>query len=737
MNSSYVYIEDETNNDDQLNIQIKANNNKENTNNKTIVKETNSSSLLSHYNPAENKSVIKFVDKSQREQFLLSLEEEKQKELAEKVKTNTKHLEEYLDSIKFKKPLSINDKSQLLGGKRNLEKNNNENDSELIDKEEIDELKNHYLHGNKRVYKAAKTKESRFKPEFKFKWDESDDTSKLSLGKNLVFEPKLSYGKGKIAGVDDLSYLESKKEYDNLLEKRDKTFGFNYSKDFYNNNKKAEDFSNVEEKPLSEMTSRDWKIFRENNNILVKSDLNTTPLPIRNWNEAKVIKELISGLKKTYKSPTAIQMQAIPIGLERKDLMGISPTGTGKSAAFLIPLIHFLIVEKINSQNNINSYANKREKESFESKIEIDNPSCLILAPTRDLAQQIEEEFIKLTGFLTIKLKSVCLVGGKSIDDQYDTLNRGVDLVVGAPGRVKDCIQRSFVNFENCSFVIIDEADKMIKEGFEEDLRYILDSMKWSDRDLSSIPYQNPGMLQYNMNNSNNLNSLSEKSSISLRTTNVNSEISKSNQEIRTIMMFSATMSSQVQKLAKLYLKSPAHIQIIREEQHEVVQLFENVKSNNSKFAELRKILSEYSPPIMIFVNHKATTTEVLKFTERYGYRAAEIHGDKNQDLREKALKGFKRGDYDILVSTSLMGRGIDVDGVTLVINFDAPTSIDDYEHRIGRTGRAGKKGTAITFVSDKNSEFVNSYIAELEKKGKEIPEDLRRAKYSNIIYVN
>lgn len=510
--------------------------------------------------------------------------------------------------------------------------NSNEfNKSSNVLKEESDNKKT-FLNNKKQI--------------FKFEWDNNEDTSKNGYSDLSVFNPKV---------------IQNKK-YDDIR------FQVN----------------DVNSKNIELMNLRDWKIYRENFNITVKSDLNSTPNPIRNWDESSLTNELIRILKKKFETPTPIQKQIIPIGLKRKDCIGISPTGSGKSLAFLIPIIHFLMIEKMTGNSNINENS---------VLIESIGPLALVLAPTRDLAQQIEEEFNKIVSLLSYDLKSVCIIGGKDIDEQYSILTKGVDLVVGAPGRIKDCIKRSYVHFSNCSFVIIDEADKMISDGYEEDIKFILNDMNWQRYSESK---------------------------------NSNKNFKNDNQEDQTLMMFSATMSHNLEILAKTYLLNPCHIQIIQDDYSNIKQMFELANNHYIKQSYLKGILKNYSGPIIIFVNSKVNTNEVYKYIEKLGYSCVEMHGDKSQDQRELALKGFKNGEYNILISTSLVGRGIDIDNVNLVINYDTPNSVDDYEHRIGRTGRAGNFGTAFTFIEDKSSEFVNQLVEHLSRRKLKIPNFLK-----------
>ena len=576
----------------------------------------------------ENIKSFKLLSKEEREKNITERKKNEEIMKIKKFEENKSHLENFLKH-----------------------KTKNKVTEAPVVSEEISKFKSNFLNQNK-------TEKRRHKGELIFDWDPNDDTSK-----EILFEPKLSFGKGKIAGVDD-EYLEYNKNYYNkLLDERDKQYGFEFIPPLQ---KKREEIINVEEKQIEKMTDRDWKIFRENYNIKIKSQ--DCELPIRSWEEAGLLKKLKDNILKLYKKPTAIQMQTIPVVLSRKDMIGISPTGSGKSAAFLIPLIHFILLQ---------------EKQQRVNLLGSDGPSCLIISPTRDLAIQIEEEFIKLTN--NMNLRSACLIGGKSIDEQFSSLSSGVDLVVGAPGRIKDLINRSYLELENCQFVVIDEADKIIKDGFEEDVKFILEQIK-----------------------------------------------------NKTTLMFSATMSGFVEKMTKSYLKEDRiYIEILKEEEELIDQRFEVCVNQNIKYNQLKVALESNRPPIMVFTNKRETTLDILKFIEKLGFSAIDVHGEKAQDYRESVLKSFKEGKYDVLISTSLLGRGIDVKGVSLVINFDCPSSIEDYEHRIGRTGRAGKTGVSLTFLNEKNSAFAQVLAKEFEKKGKKVPKELLNSSNENVIYTN
>jgi len=438
-------------------------------------------------------------------------------------------------------------------------------------------------------------------------------------------------------------------------------------------------------KTICEMTERDWRIFREDHDIIIKGG--RVPYPIRSWSENDLPEYILKAIRDSgYKAPTSIQMQAIPIGLEKRDLIGLAPTGSGKSAAFLIPLIIYL--------NKLPPVSENRQ----------DGPYSMILAPSRELAVQIYDEFKKFSKYTN--LKAACLVGGRSAEEQAVQLGVGVEVIIGTPGRIQDTIERQFTTLNQCNYVIIDEADKMIKDGFEENLKFLLES----------IP-------------ATNLKSEDEKV-----IEEQEKECKLGIKRYRVTIMFSATMNSSLEKLARKYLRGPSYISIgepgagKKQIEQQVIFLDEHQKRE-----KIRNILSRTRGTAMIFVNHKNSVDSLCKTLERFNFNVIGMHGGKSQDAREKALKGFKSGKYDVLVCTSLAARGIDVEGLSLVINYDCPKTIDDYTHRIGRTGRAGKEGTAITFLTSGDEEIFYDLREFLEHNKQHVPPELEQHPASKI----
>lgn len=326
-----------------------------------------------------------------------------------------------------------------------------------------------------------------------------------------------------------------------------------------------------------------------------------------------------------YIHPRPIQDQSIHAVLDGKDVFGMANTGTGKTAAFLLPLI-----EKISKTKGLA----KRE-------------TVLIMAPTRELAIQIDEEFKKLSfGF---GMFSVACVGGLPISKQIREIRMGVSFVIGTPGRLRDLIDQKVLDLSTCHSVVLDEADRMLDMGFRDDMVYI---------------------------------------------------IGKTHADRQTLF-FSATLSAEIKKLTAQFLKDPVFISVISGETAKTVdQNVVRTKNPEEKMAKLHEILKDDgSDKVLIFREMKHAVDTLEKDLSRAGFKVGSIHGDKRSRERLRTLDMFKQDKIDILIATDVAARGLDIPDVTHVINFDVPQTYDTYIHRIGRTGRAGKKGTALTFV--------------------------------------
>lgn len=542
---------------------------------------------------------------------------------------------------------------------------------------ELEEIKKQYLGLKEKRKRVIKPSEKYARV---FNWDLSDDTSSdfSDIYKNrTAYKP--GFGKGFIAGIDrkeqDIDYR--KKLPDAKREKFDK----------YISDKTASKFEiqhNITrkhwtEKSLNEMTERDWRILKEDFNIATRGT--DIPRPIRNWKESGLPFEVLDAIEKVgYEKPTPIQMQAIPVALRGRDILGVAETGSGKTAAFLLPMLVYL--SKLPPMND-------------ERKV--DGPYALILAPVRDLALQIEKECKKFAQFTPFRTVSV--VGGKSIESQGFALEQGCEVIIATPGRMIDCLKNHYAVLNQCNYVVLDEADKMIDMGFISQVNEILDSM--------------PSTLMK-----------SEDEVIALT--------QETNQDkiYRTTIMYSATMPTEIETLAKTFLRRPAFISIgqVGKAADKIEQRVVFVKSDADKKNKLLDIVQNGPPPpIIIFANQKKLCDSIAKLLNQEGFPSTVLHANKKQEAREYALDSFKDGRYDILVATDVAGRGLDVQGVTHVINYDLPKMKSHYIHRIGRTGRAGMDGLATSLMTNDDTHLMWFLKNTLIEAGQQIPPELAK----------
>lgn len=554
---------------------------------------------------------------------------------------------------------------------------------------ELESIKNQYLGIKKEKKKIIKPSE-KFK--FVFNWDLSEDTSRDT---NPLYNNKLEirpmFGRGLIAGIDKKEQLKS---YRSIASRRGDEVKDEGQKDNMKREKDKYDKqisqltiidlpgAHWTEKTLEQMHERDWRILKEDFNITTKGG--SIPNPMRNWKESRLPDELLEGIKSCgYKAPTAIQMQAIPIGLQGRDIIGVAETGSGKTASFVLPML---------------VYISKLPKMTPE--IENDGPYALIMAPTRELVQQIESETIRFASYLGFRC--VSLVGGQSIDEQGFLLRKGAEIVIATPGRLNDCLERRFIVLNQCNYVVLDEADRMIDMGFEPQVNTILDAMP-----AATLKSENEEEAEKQ-----------EK------------EFASGAKKYRITTMYSATMPTGVERLARKYLRRPAYIAIgeAGKTVDKIKQVIEFVKTENDKRRKLEYLLETGpQPPIIVFANKKKSCDVISKHLEKLGYRSTSLHAGRVQEQRELAMEGFRAGRYDVLVATDVAGRGIDVKGVTHVINYDMPKSIEDYTHRIGRTGRAGESGLATSFITNEDTDIMYDLKAMLQNTGNVVPNELAK----------
>jgi len=552
---------------------------------------------------------------------------------------------------------------------RDKEKNKIENTKKYISNEnremqdkEKEAIKTRYL-GKERKKKRVRRQNDR---KFVFDWDNTEDTS---TDYNPLYNNRHAaqfYGRGGIGGIDIKAQKKEQIQfYGDLLEQRRTNVEKEQEKSRLNKMLKKEEKQKFDDrhwttKELEYMTERDWRIFREDYSISIKGG--NIPNPIRHWTECGLPEEILAVIEKIgYREPSAIQRQAIPIGLLNRDIIGVAETGSGKTAAFLLPLLVW-----------IQSLPKMTRIEEADQ-----GPYAIIMAPTRELAQQIEEETNKFGEPLGIR--TVAVIGGLSREEQGFKLRLGCEIVIATPGRLIDVLENRYLVLSRCTYIVLDEADRMIDMGFEPDVQKVLDHMPATNQKPDTEDAEDMSKLAQNF---------------------------KSKGKYRQTVMFTATMPPAVERLARTYLRRPAVVYIgsIGRPVERTEQVVHLMKENDKRNKLINILNSGIDPPILIFVNQKKGADVLARGLEKMGYNAATLHGGKGQEQREHALAGLKTGAKDILVATDVAGRGIDIKDVSLVINYDMAKTIEMYTHRIGRTGRAGKSGKAISFLTQEDS---------------------------------
>jgi len=369
--------------------------------------------------------------------------------------------------------------------------------------------------------------------------------------------------------------------------------------------------------------------------------------------------ELLQAIREMgFEEPTPVQVAAIPIALQARDLIAQAQTGTGKTAAFGLAALHRL-----------------RRSDRVE---------MLVLAPTRELAVQVRQELADLARHLP--LRAVAIYGGQAISVQLERLRRGAEIVVGTPGRIIDLIKRGPLKLGGVRIVVLDEADRMLDMGFIEDIEWI----------LAQTPKQ------------------------------------------RQTMLFSATIPEPVRALAQRYMRDPETVIISGESLTvpETEQVYLNVGRRNKLWALCRVLDGERPTLALVFCSTKQMVDRLTRDLRAYGYSADAIHGDLSQAARDHVMKRFREGKLRILVATDVAARGLDIDDVTHVVNYDIPENPEGYVHRIGRTGRMGRAGKAITFVTAEEAHLVRSIegFAETRIARTEVPELAGRERVRKVL---
>ncbi|KAJ7568282.1 hypothetical protein O6H91_01G025800 [Diphasiastrum complanatum] len=403
------------------------------------------------------------------------------------------------------------------------------------------------------------------------------------------------------------------------------------------------------------MSENECEEIRKQWHILVEGE--EVPPPIKNFKDMRFPEPIVKKLKsKGITRPTPIQVQGLPAILAGRDMIGIAFTGSGKTLVFVLPLIMLALQE-----------------ESRMSLIGGEGPFALVVCPSRELARQtfdVVQEFtavLRDAGFPD--LRSMLCIGGIDMRSQLEVVRRGVHIVVATPGRLKDMLAKKKMNLDNCKFLTLDEADRLIDLGFEEDIREVFDHFKAQ----------------------------------------------------RQTVLFSATMPKKIQNFAKSALVKPIVVNVGRAgaANLDVIQEVEYVKQE-AKIVYLLECLQKTPPPVLIFCENKADVDDIHEYLLLKGVEAVAIHGGKDQEDREYAIASFKSGKKDVLVATDVASKGLDFPDIQHVINYDMPAEIENYVHRIGRTGRCGKTGIATSFINKNQSETILLDLKHLLKEAKQ-----------------
>lgn len=419
-----------------------------------------------------------------------------------------------------------------------------------------------------------------------------------------------------------------------------------FEKNFYT---QAESVTNRSEKEIAE--------FRKKHEMTLEGK--DIPRPIETFDEAGFPPYILQFLESQgFPNPTSIQSQGWPMALSGRDMIGIAQTGSGKTLSYCLPgVVHLNAQEPISSE---------------------DGPIVLILAPTRELAVQIKTECDKFGA--SSKIKNTCVYGGAPRGGQIRDLQRGVEILIATPGRLIDMLELGITNLRRVTYLVLDEADRMLDMGFEDQIRKILSQIR-PDRQT---------------------------------------------------LMWSATWPKEVQRLAHDYLNDQIQVRIGSLElsaSHNIKQIVEVVEEYDKRsklFEKLHELTNGDSTlRTIIFTSKKRTADNVTRNLRQEGFPAMAIHGDKAQNERDYVLRSFREGTSPIMVATDVAARGIDVKGVSLVINFDYPTNSEDYVHRIGRTGRAGQSGTAYTMFTEDDKKQTRDLVQVLTESKQEVPPQL------------
>ncbi|KAG2180444.1 hypothetical protein INT44_003448 [Umbelopsis vinacea] len=408
-------------------------------------------------------------------------------------------------------------------------------------------------------------------------------------------------------------------------------------------------------KHIRERSEDDNEALRNKFHIILEGK-NPVP-PIKHFADMRFPKPVLDYLRdKKIHKPTPIQIQGLPVALSGRDMIGIAFTGSGKTLAFSLPMLMLAL-----------------EAELKLPLIRGEGPIGMIICPSRELAQQTFEGLLAMSEYLVKggfpKLRSLLCMGGINMREQQDALAQGIHMVVATPGRLQDMLKKKQFNLDSCKYLCMDEADRMVDMGFEDDVRNIMSYFKSQ----------------------------------------------------RQTLLFSATMPKKIQEFAMSALVQPLIVNVGRAgaANLDVIQEVEYVKQE-AKIVYLLECLQKTPPPVLIFAENKNDVDDIHEYLLLKGVEAVAIHGSKTQEEREFAIKSFKSYKKDVLVATDVASKGLDFAEIQHVINFDMPKEIEDYVHRIGRTGRSGKTGIATTFINQNCSEQIRLDLKHLLREAKQ-----------------
>ncbi|KAL1137704.1 hypothetical protein AAG570_009400, partial [Ranatra chinensis] len=412
---------------------------------------------------------------------------------------------------------------------------------------------------------------------------------------------------------------------------------------------------------------------RKKLHILVEGE--DIPPPLLSFAEMKFPRGMIAGLQaKHIIKPTPIQIQGIPTVLSGRDMIGIAFTGSGKTLVFVLPLIMFCL-----------------EQETKMPFIKNEGPYGLIICPSRELAKQTYDIIQHYTGAMqkhgSPQIRPVLAIGGIPVSESLEVIGRGVHIMVATPGRLMDMLDKKMVRLDICKYLCMDEADRMIDMGFEEDVRTIFSFFKGQ----------------------------------------------------RQTLLFSATMPKKIQNFARSALVKPITINVGRAgaASINVIQEVEYVKQE-AKIVYLLECLQKTSPPVLIFAEKKQDVDAIHEYLLLKGVEAVAIHGGKDQEERSRSVEAFRAGKKDVLVATDVASKGLDFENIQHVINYDMPDDVENYVHRIGRTGRSGRTGIATTFINKANDESVLLDLKHLLMEAKQkVPPFLAELQSENEKYLD